>query len=49
MVLIGSNTIAIIFGAGVLYQRVKGLDKRLERVENLLNGHLYRLGDHDAF
>lgn len=39
-VLIGTNTIAIIFGAGALWQKVKGLDNRVERIEQIMNGLL---------
>ncbi len=39
-VLIGTNTIAIIFGAGALWQKVKGLDDRVGRIEDTMNGLL---------
>lgn len=38
--LIGTNSIAIIFAAGTVYQKVKYLDRRVERIEKLLNGML---------
>lgn len=35
-----ANLLAFIFGAGALWQKVKDLDKRLERIEDFLNGGL---------
>ena len=39
-ILIGTNTIAIVFGAGAVWQRVRDLDQRVERIENIMNGFL---------
>lgn len=40
------NLIMIIFGAGVLWQKVNGfkemVEKRLERIERVLNGDMKR-------
>ena len=41
-ILIGTNTVAIVFGAGALWQRVRGLDQRVERIEQTMNGMLER-------
>ena len=40
--LIGTNIIATIFGAGAVWQRVKGLDQRVERIEGVMNGILQK-------
>ncbi len=41
-ILIGTNTVAIVFGAGAVWQRVKDLDQRVERIEQTMNGMLER-------
>ncbi len=39
-VLIGTNTVAIVFGAGALWRQVRDVDKRVERIEGVMNGLL---------
>ena len=41
-ILIGTNTVAIVFGAGALWQKVRGLDNRVERIEDSMNGILQK-------
>jgi hypothetical protein len=48
MLLVGTNTVVVIFGAGALWQRVRSNGQRLDRIEALLNGHLLKLDDHDS-
>jgi len=38
--LIGVNIVAVVFGAGALWQKVRDVDRRVERIENALNGYL---------
>jgi len=40
----GLNLVAVVFGAGAIWQKVKDLDARVARVEKALNG---LLKDHD--
>lgn len=39
-ILLATNSLAIVFGAGALWQKVRDNGKRLDRIEVLLNGWL---------
>jgi hypothetical protein len=39
-ILLAVNSLAIVFGAGALWQRVRGNGQRLDRIESMLNGWL---------
>lgn len=34
------NLLGVAFGAGILWQKVAGVEKRLERIEKILNGRV---------
>lgn len=34
------NLLGVAFGAGILWQKVAGVERRLDRIEKILNGKL---------